>query len=71
MYDINAKNHFSEQYLSSQEKEECKMEIDNMVCAMQYVDLSYKMIKWHCDNLNVSICNASRGREFRRFPLCG
>ncbi len=68
VYDTSAKNHFSEEYLTSEEKKECERTIDNMVNALEYVNLSYETVKWHCDNLGVKIFNATRGGKLEIFP---
>lgn len=68
LFDINAKNHFSDGYLTDGEKKECEETIDNMIEVLEYVNLSFSSVKWYCDRLGVQVFNATRGGKLEIFP---
>ena len=68
MYDVNAHNHFTDKYLSAEVKKNLEKDINNMIEAIEYVNLSYQSIKWHCEQIGVEIYNATRGGELETYP---
>ena len=67
-YDVNAHNHFTDKYLSAEVKKNLEKDINNMIEAIEYVNLSYQSIKWHCEQIGIEIYNATRGGELETYP---
>ena len=65
---MNAHNHFTDKYLSAEVKKNLEKDINNMIEAIEYVNLSYQSIKWHCEQIGIEIYNATRGGELETYP---
>lgn len=66
--EVDEKNHFSDKYYDKKYAERLSKNIDDVIKAKQYMDESYRSVKWHCDSMGVSVVNATRGGELEIFP---
>ena len=42
--------------------------INDMIKSIEYMDASYKSVKWNCEQLGVKIFNSTRGGKLEEFP---
>lgn len=66
--DETKQDHFSKDYATEEQKKVLNKDIDDMVHAMEYVQSSFKTVKWFCDQKDIKIYNATRGGKLEVFP---
>lgn len=60
-------SHFTPDYFTKSEIENSKKNIIDLVHSMKYTEKSYKSVKWHCEQINVTVINATRGGKLEVF----
>lgn len=68
MYDVNVKSHFDDSYFAGGYSEKLEKNINDMIKSIEYMDASYKSVKWNCEQLGVKIFNSTRGGKLEEFP---
>lgn len=68
MYDVNVKSHFDDSYFAGGYSEKLEKNINDMIKSIEYMDASYKSVKWNCEQLEVKIFNSTRGGKLEEFP---
>lgn len=66
--DETKQDHFSKDYATKEQKKVLNKDIDDMAHAMEYVQSSFKTVKWFCDQKDIKIYNATRGGKLEVFP---
>ena len=55
-------------YFAGGYSEKLEKNINDMIKSIEYMDASYKSVKWNCEQLGVKIFNSTRGGKLEEFP---